>query len=99
VIGTNALTISGSPGHVQGYVEMAIDGMTLAKVCHLEILEDDDLPYLIKRRQVVYDCLNDREHPMDAKEFARLWEMMMWATEQIAFLKGRVAKEAREGRG
>lgn len=67
---------------------------SLAKLAHLEVLEADDLPYLIERRQEVYRAMDLETDP---KQFARLWEMLWWATEQIVYLKIKYTKASKKG--
>lgn len=58
----------------------------LPKFCHLQTLTGNELPHLIERRQAVYAAM---KCDIDAKEYARLVDMMMWLTEQIVYLKSK----------
>lgn len=68
--------------------------LTPPKVWHLETLNKDDLPHLIERRQAVYNAMDmqvdeDGNALIDAAELTRLFEMMLWLTEQIVYLRSR----------
>lgn len=58
---------------------------SLPQFCHLEMLTPDDLPRLIEQRKLIYQCMDTQ--PCSPEDFACYWGMMLWATEQIVYLK------------
>lgn len=68
-----------------------MDRLSIPKLAHLETLSIDDLPRLEERRKVVYAAMDSGQ--FTRQDYNRLYDMMMWLTEQIAYLKAKQRNE------